>query len=392
MINKWNASTKVVVLIVVFIVLGLLIYKMRPLITPLIIAGLLAYTLNLAVRYITNRSRLSRKWGVNLVFFLFVAILIATPGTLVPISVRQIQATSIELEEVSQQLETIMANPIIIATLTIPMDQIWNDLTSMTTDFGSYFDSALAVVESTSINLIRIVIIIVVAFYLMNDWSGLRKWLINILPESGRADSERLLGEIDQIWRAYMQGTFALMLIMGIFFIVVGLAIGLPGAVAIGLITGLLSMIPELGPWISGAIAVAIAYFAGSNHLPISNFWFAVLVAGIYLVVTQVKSIWLRPQVMGRFMHMHTGIVFLAIIAAALLEGIFAALVILPLLATVGILGRYIRAKLLDFDPWPNDEQAEESDNAVIFASTEPREPEDTGVDNEEESKKLQSA
>ena len=262
----------------------------------------------------------------------------------------------------------------------------------MTTDFGSYFDSALAVVETTSINLIRIVIILVVAFYLMHDWSGLRKWLINILPESGRSDSERLLREIDQIWRAYMQGTFALMLIMGIFFVVVGLAIGLPGAVAIGLITGLLSMIPELGPWISGAIAIAIAYFAGSNHLPISNFWFAVLVAGIYLVVTQVKSIWLRPQVMGRFMHMHTGIVFLAIIAAALLGGIFAALVILPILATVGVLGRYARAKLLDFDPWPSDEQSKESNHPVVVTSTEQHEPEDVGVDSEEESKKLQSA
>jgi len=386
MVKNWNPSTKVVVLIIVFIVLGLLIYEMRPLITPLIIAGLLAYTLNLAVRYITNRSRLSRKWGVNLVFFLFVAILIATPGTLVPISVRQIQTTSIELEQVNQQLEMFLANPIVIANVTIPVDQIWNDLTSMTTDFQSAYQGALAVVESTSINLIRIVIIIVVAFYLMHDWPSLRKWLIKILPESGQSDSVRLFAEVDQIWRAYMQGTFALMLIMGIFFIIVGLAIGLPGAVAIGILTGLLSMIPELGPWISGIIAVAIAYFAGSNHLPISNFWFAVLVAGIYLIVTQVKSIWLRPQVMGRFMHMNTGIVFLAIIAAALLEGIFAALVILPILASVGVLGRYVRAKLLDFDPWPDPDQPLLADSQVKL------DPEEDKVDNREESKEFESA
>ena len=167
---------------------------------------------------------------------------------------------------------------------------------------------------------------------------------------------------------------------------IVGLAIGLPGAVAIGILTGLLSMIPELGPWISGIIAVAIAYFAGSNHLPISNFWFAILVAGIYLIVTQVKSIWLRPQVMGRFMHMNTGIVFLAIIAAALLEGIFAALVILPILASVGVLGRYVRAKLLDFDPWPDPDQPLLADSQVKL------DPEEDKVDNREESKEFESA
>lgn len=354
MTTKWNTTTRIVVLILILILLGLLAYEVKPLITPLIIAGLVAYSLNLAVRFISNRTNISRKLIVNTVYFIFLAILIATPGTLVPVAVRQINTLSNELEEAGRQLELLMSNPVNLAGVTIPIDQLWDDLTSMTTDFGSAFGGALVVLETTSVNLLRLVIIIVVSYYLLIDWHGLREWLINILPESGRYDTRRLLGEIDLIWRAYMQGTLALMIIMGILFIIIGLAIGLPGAVAIGFLTGFLSMIPELGPWISGIIAVAIAFFAGSNHLPISNFWFAVLVAGIYLVITQIKSIWLRPQVMGRYMRMNTGVVFLAILAAAMLQGILAALVILPILATAGILGRYFRARILHLDPWPD--------------------------------------
>ena len=112
-------------------------------------------------------------------------------------------------------------------------------------------------------------------------------------------------------------------------------------------------MIPEIGPWIAGALAVLVAFVLGSNHLPLSNFWFAVLVAAIYFVLTQVKGIWLRPQVMRRFMHMNTGLVFLAIIGAAMLGGILAALIILPIIASIGVIGRYIRARLPDLDPWP---------------------------------------
>ena len=385
MVGKWNTSTRILVLVVILVALAVVAYEIRPLITPLIIAGLLAYTLNLGVRFTTKRTRLSRKWAVNIIYFVFVAILIATPGTLVPIAVRQVRTLSSELEVVSQQLETLMSNPIVISGFSIPIDQLWNDLTNMTTDFGSAFGGALAVVETTSVNLIKLVIIIVVSYYLLMDWQGLRDWMINILPDSGRDDSRRLLTEIDRIWRAYMQGTLALMLIMGIFFIVIGLAIGLPGAVAVGLLTGFLSMIPELGPWISGVVAVLIAYFAGSNHLPISNFWFAVLVAGIYLIVTQVKSIWLRPQVMRRFLRMNTGVVFLAIIAAALLQGILAALVILPILATVGVLGRYFRARLLHLDPWPAPVKVAQPKEGRTEPGIAPE-------DKEDDSKELRSA
>jgi predicted PurR-regulated permease PerM len=350
---SWSTTTRILVIAVSLVLIGFLIYESQPLFGPLVVAGLLAYTLNLVVRLIARRSRLNRKWSVNLVYFLFIALMIAAPGTLVPVTVRQVQTMSQELVEISEQIEAFLAAPLVVFGQTVPLDQILSELTNLTTDFGPAFEGAVAVVETTSVNFIRLIIIIVVSYYLLMDWQGLRKWLLGILQEDGRADADRLLTQIDRIWRAYMQGTLALMLIMGILFIVIGLAIGLPGAVAVGLLTGFLSMIPEVGPWISGLVAVAIAFFAGSHHLPISNVWFAIIVAAIYVVVTQVKAIWLRPQVMGRFMHMNTGLVFLAIIAAVMLQGILAALIVLPILASLGVIGRYTRARLLNLDPWP---------------------------------------
>ena len=355
--RQWSMTTRAVVIIICLVLIGIFAYEIRPLITPLIFAGLLAYTLNLAVRFLSRRTRLSRKWAVNLIYFLLAAIIIATPSTLVPIAVSQWETLYVQLQASGQQLQEFIAAPLIIAGREFPIEQIFADLTAMTTDFNSTFDSALAVVETTSLNLIRLVIIFVTGYYLLMDWHGLKRWLLGLLPDVERDDASRLLSEIDHVWRSYMQGTLALMVIMAIVFIIVGFAIGLPGAVAVGIATGILSMIPEIGPWIAAAIAILIAYFAGSNHLPISNFWFAILVLGIYVVMTQVKSIWLRPRVMRRFMHMNTGVVFLAIIGAALLQGILAALIVLPILATAGLTGRYIRARLLNLEPWPEDSE-----------------------------------
>ena len=371
-------TTRAVVIIICLVLVAIFAYEIRPLISPLVLAGLLAYTLNLAVRFLTRRTSLSRKWAVNLVYFVLVAILIATPSTLVPIVVSQWQTLSAQLQAAGQEIQEFIESPLVIAGREFPLEQVFADLTAVTTDFGAAFEGALAVVETTSLNLLRLVIIIVTGYYLLMDWHGLKRWLLNLLPDAERYDASRLIGEIDGVWRAYMQGTLALMLIMAIVFIIVGFAIGLPGAVAVGIITGILSMIPEIGPWIAGAIAVLVAYFAGSNHLPISNFWFAIIVAGIYLVMTQVKSIWLRPQVMRRFMHMNTGLVFLAIIAAALLQGILAALIVLPILATIGLTGRYVRARLLNLDPWPDDAESfvsEESVSAPADSDPEAEEP-----------------
>jgi predicted PurR-regulated permease PerM len=358
MMNRtWSTSTKVVVAVVCMALIGLFLFRAQPIIVPLIIAALLAYILNLVARLLKNRTRLSRKWSVNIVYFLFITILIATPGTLVPLSVGQAEELSSGFDEISQRFESLIETPIVVFGRSIHLDEIWAELTSVFTEFDFEVESAISVLETTTGSLLRIVIVIVVTYYLMVDWQGLERWLSNLLPESGRSDFRRIITEIDSVWRAYLQGTLALMLIMAVVFIIIGYAIGLPGAAAIGIATGILSMVPEIGPWIAGGLAVLVAFILGSNHLPLSNFWFAVLVAAIYLVLTQVKGIWLRPQVMRRFMHMNTGLVFLAIIGAAMLGGILAALIVLPVIASIGVIGRYIRARLLDLDPWPVGDQ-----------------------------------
>lgn len=371
MSRQWSMPTRIVVAVIILILLAYLLVELQPLIASLIIAALLAYTLNLFVRFLRRRTRLSQRWAAGIVYFFFLAIVIATPGTLIPLAIRQTETLSQELLAIRDAIESYVANPLVILGRTIPLDQMWRDLINVTPDFGVAADSALVVIETTSVSLLRLIIIVVTTYYLLMDWQGLRAWLFRLLPEQSRPDADRLLSQIDLAWRAYMQGTLALMLMMGIIFTIIGLAIGLPGAVPIGLLTGLFSMIPELGPTIAGIIASLVAFFLGSNVLPLSNFWFGLLVGGIYVVVMQIKSIWLRPQVMGRFMHMNTGLVFLAILAAVMLQGILAAFVILPILATVGIVGRYVWARLLNLDPWDLDQPAE----AISIESAPDEEP-----------------
>lgn len=353
MIREWSSTTRIVIVIIAIILVALLLYAFQPLMKSMLVAGLLAYTLHLVVKPLAAKTRLSRKAAGNIVYFILLLLLIATPGTLIPIAVSQAETISGELVLIENSIREFLLNPIRLLNQEIVLNEVVADLFNLTGEgFIADPESALTVIESTSIGLVRLLIIFVTTYYLLMDYEGLITWLVNLFPKSGRDDIRRLLGEIDVIWRAYIRGTLALMLIMGIVFIIIGLAIGLPGAIGIGVITGLFSMVPEIGPFTSAILAVLVALFEGSTFLPIPNFWFALIVGGIYFIVMQIKSIWLRPHVMGRFMHMNTGLVFLAIIAAVILEGILGALIVLPILASVGLIGRYIRARMLNLDPW----------------------------------------
>lgn len=365
MSNQWNPTTRVIIVAVLLVLLGLFINAIRPLIGPLTAAALFAYALHPLVERLATRTRLSYKWAVNFVYFPFLILLIATPGTLVPLLVGQVETLSVEVTRVLSSIEARLMEPIIIFGRTISPEQLADFLGSAAAGLTPAAEDTIQVLEATSTSLLWLVVILVSTYYLMSDWQGLRRWFIDLFPEREKAELSQLLREISETWRGYLRGTLALMFMMGIFFIIVGLAIGLPGAVALGLLTGLLSMIPELGPTIAGVLASLVAFFEGSNFLPLSNFWFAMLVAAIYIVVMQLKSIWLRPLVMGRFMHMNTGLVFVSIIGAALIFGIFEALIVLPVVASAGQIGHFVRCKLLSIPPFPEMTVAQMADEGT---------------------------
>ncbi len=354
--EHWSQTTRVIVIAVILIVSGIFLYAIRPLLYSLTIAALIAYTLYPLVLRAARHPRFSQQTAVLVVYLPFLAILIATPSTIIPILARQIQTLTDELILVMTQLEAMLTRPFTLLGHTFTQEQLALFLNFNATSLAPEAIDALHVLEATSTSLVWFVLVVVTIFYLLRDWDKLRDWLIGLAPHSEQADLHRLLTDVDATWRAYFRGTLALMVMMGIFFTISGLALGLQGAVAIGLLTGLLSIIPELGPLIAGILASLVALFQGSSYLPLSNFWFAVLIAAIYIVVMQVKSFWIRPLVMGRFLHMNTGLVFVAIIGAALLSGVLAALIILPVLATAAHIGHYIRCRLLNIDPWPEIE------------------------------------
>ncbi len=335
------------------LLLMLLAWSIRELFRPLVISGLIAYVLMPLVNALKDRFHWPHKLAANLVFFTALALTFSTPALVIPPIIANLQELSQSLLDTFNQVQHYLEQPLQIGVFTFKPQEISPDLSqSITTLIRAIPENALHIIENASRNFAWLLVIIVTVYYLLVDWEKIREWIIRQAPEPYRKEVRRLYLEIKRIWGNYLRGTLALMAIVGVFFTIVYLAIGLPGAVGLGIIIGVLSIIPDLGPLIGALIAVFVALVEGSLFLNISNFWFAALVLGVYTVFINIKNIWIRPRIMGRSVHLHEGLIFIIIMAAILFQGILGALIIVPIFASALVIGRYLKRRILGQDPF----------------------------------------
>jgi predicted PurR-regulated permease PerM len=348
----WSRATRYLALIIVLTGLVWLLFAVRALIGPLVIAALLAYVLNPAVTLITSRTKLSHNLSASLVYLLFLAVLVAILVIFVPVVISQAKSLSLELQGIKVQLEDVLASPITFLGFDLPLDELLAELQEISSPLLKP-ERVLRVLKATTTNLTWILVILVTTYYLLRDWERLREWLIRLAPEAYQPDVRRLHEEIKGVWRAYLRGQLLLMLLVGVLTGLGSAAVGLPGAVVLGLLAGALDLIPSLGPTVALMVAAVVAWFEGSTYLPLSNALFTVVVVALYTLVQMVENIWLQPRIMERSLRLHPGLVFVAVVSALTLVGALVALIIVPLIGSAMVVGRYVRCRILGFEPWP---------------------------------------
>ena len=360
MTNNWSQPFRYWVLSLLIVVVAYMLWFVRDLFEPLIISTLLAYILNPFVSFLERRSKFSRPLVITIVFFLGIIMLSLLITIFLPPVIADIQILVADIQDILFQTRKFISQPVVILEQEIHLENFIPDFTQLLSDSVLALpENAFHVLEATTKNLLWVLIVFVSAYYLLRDWAQLRSWMLELVPQPYQPDARRIYQEIKQVWHSYLQGNLVLMTIVGVVFSIAWIAVGVPGALVLGMIAGLFTIIPDLGPAIAAVIAILVALFEGSTYLQISNTWFAVLVMGIYFVLINIKNIWIRPRVFGRSVHMHEGIVLIAIMVAVVIQGVLGALIIIPLLASLSILARYIYHRILGTPPWPEEEDLE---------------------------------
>jgi predicted PurR-regulated permease PerM len=375
--SQWDTPIRYIVLIFALILLLAALWYVREIFQPLTTAGLIAYFLSPAVNFVVVRFGIRRRVAANLVYFLSLAVIIGLLVSAVPLLSDELQSVSNDLTRALSQLDTALQKPIMVGSLPLRFGTLIPAVRRMISGAATVPNAqdTLRILQVTSRNFLWFLVIVVTAYYLMTDWDKLRTTIINLAPRSEQADLYRLYREIRAVWLGYLRGQLRLMLVLAIIYAIAWFAIGLPGALALGVLAGILNLLPEIGPFAVAVLATIIAFVEGSTYIPVSNFWFAVITLGLYLVLNNFKTIWLQPRILGKSVFLHEGVVFVAIVAAIILQGVVGVLIIVPLLATVVVMGRYIRRKLLGLHPFEDEEPVRPWDTQPAASTTTESQP-----------------
>jgi len=356
--NQWDITFRYIVFLAVVVMILASAWYIRVVFMPLLTAGVIAYLLSPVINVLAHTTRFSRKAAARIVFFAGVGTIIAILFFATPIILTEMRELIANINSALEQIQETLMQPTEIGGVKISLGSF---IPAFRNSISEAFivptpEEALLLIESTSRGFLWVLVILVSTYYLMTDWKQLREWLIGLTPDAYHDDLRHLYQQIREVWMGYLRGQVLLMVIVGVVFAIIWTAIGLPGALVLGMLTGLFSLVPEIGPLAATIMAAIVALIQGSNFLPISNLWFAVLVVGIYVGLINIKNVWLRPFIMGRSVNMHEGVVFLAIIAAVVTAGVMGALLVVPMLASARVIGQYVRRKILglpSFDDLP---------------------------------------
>ena len=186
--------------------------------------------------------------------------------------------------------------------------------------------------------LILLVVTPVVTFYLLLDWDKMVDEINRILPRQHAPTIRRLAREIDVVLAGFVRGQLSVCLILGAFYAVALMAIGLQFGFLVGLVAGLISFIPYVGSVVG---LRALGRDRRSSSSGTQKLWI-LATAGIFFFGQFVEGNILSPNLIGKSVGLHPVWLILALSVFGTLFGFAGLLVAVPVSAALGVLWRFL--------------------------------------------------
>ena len=177
--------------------------------------------------------------------------------------------------------------------------------------------------------LMNVLLIPLVLFYLLRDWPVLMAKIEQAIPRRLHAKVLEIAGEVDGVLAQFLRGQISVMLLMSSYYVFGLWLTGLQFAMPIGVVAGMLVFVPYLGMFTGLALATLAAF------TQFDQFTSIVLVWAVFGVGQLLEGMLITPWLVGDRIGLHPLAVVFSLLAFGQLFGFFGLLLALPLSAAL---------------------------------------------------------
>lgn len=363
---SWGTNTKLVVALTVIVILGALLVNFQFIITPLTIALLLSYLFHPVADFFQRKLRFS--WSVSVgIIYLFIIILLLGLLTIGGVGlIQQVQSLVIIVQDALRTLPEMVAafsgrvyqlGPFKLDFSALDLSDLSSQVLGMVQPLLSRTGTLLGTVAGSAANFLGwLLFVILVSYFVLVESGGLRDRLIIVEVPGYTHDLARLSRELGRIWNAFLRGQIILFFLAIIVYSTVLSVLGIHYAIGLAVLAGFARFVPYVGPAINWALLAIVAYFQAFKLFDLQPFQYTLLVLLIALLIDQIFDNLVSPRILSDALKVHPAAVLVAAIIAANLFGLLGVVVAAPVLATATLFWKYTMRKMLDLDPWPEEE------------------------------------
>jgi predicted PurR-regulated permease PerM len=325
------------------LVLIALLWVLNDVLMPFVAGMALAYLLDPLVKRLQVLG-ISRAWAAVFIVIVFAILLIVAVILVVPVLGDQIGQFMQRLPDLIDRVRVLIQQSNqswLGAYVGEKLPEAQKSLGTVaataagwiTTFLGSLWSGGKALISVLSI----LVITPIVTFYLLMDWERMVNALDSLIPVHHRETVRGLAREMDAAISGFVRGQAIVCLILGIFYSLALMALGLNFALLIGLTAAFLSFAPYIGTMVGFLLATGVA---------LAQFWpdwvWVVAAAGIFAFGQFIEGNFLQPYLVGKETGLHPVWLMFSLLAFGVLFGFVGLLVAVPVAAAIGVLVRFL--------------------------------------------------
>lgn len=176
----------------------------------------------------------------------------------------------------------------------------------------------------------EVILVLAMSLYWLIAKPSMRSFFISVFPASHQSHVEDVLGRLGSTIGGYVRAQLLAGVVIGLITYVGLLLIGVEYALVLAVVAGIGEVIPIVGPILSAIPAIAVALLDSPTQ--------ALIVAGFFVVLQQIESNVLQPNLVRNQADIPPLLVLFAIFVGGTVGGILGALVAIPLSGAIKVL------------------------------------------------------